>query len=289
MNSGRFLLAFVFVLLTCLLLYVISTLISVVPTRTSIDPPDVNKVPVRVYGVTEPAERSIYITPPHEKRVENILVNVGDKIQKDQPLLILDSVEEKSRVEIAKAEVEQRKAQLALSEDKLKRNEPLFNQQVINEFDFVQSKLDVDVQKALLKVAEKNLQEVQSRLDQLTLKSPIDGKVYRMDVHLGETFRPGDKTFIIGKDKLWVNLRIDSFWVNRIHQGKFKIYHADTNQYLGEASFVRSGLFMGPPNFYIQDPTVVTDIKYLEVFAAFEPNQQNIPIELVVYADKMND
>lgn len=289
MNSRKIMLTIVFISLVILLFYVISTLVSLVPNRKTIEPPDVNQVAMRVYGVTEPADRSIYITPPQEKRVENILVNVGDLVKKDQPLVILDSIEEKSRVEIAKAEVEQRKAQLALSEDKFKRNEPLFSQQVINEFDFTQSKLDVDVQKALLQVAEKNLLDAQTRLDQLTLKSPIDGKVYRMDVHIGEAFHPGDKTFIIGKDKLWVNLRVDSFWINRIHQGKFKIYHADTNQYLGDATFVRSGLFMGAPNFYIQDPTVMTDIKYLEVFAAFTPNQPNIPIELVVYADKVND
>lgn len=274
------------VVLAGLFFYVVWTLVSVVPARTPIETPDINKMPKRLYGVIEPAGRAVFISPPLEKRVDSILVQAGDLIKKGQPLLILDHADEKSRVEVAKAEVEQRKARVALSEDKFTRNEALFAKQVINESDFVQLKLDLDIEKALLNVAEKKLMEAEVSLDQLTLKSPIDGKVYRLDVHVGQTFKPGDKTFVIGKDNLWVNLRVESFWINQIHEGTFKIYHADTDEYLGDATFVRSGLFMGPPNFYIQDPNVMTDIKYLEVFAAFTPKHSNLPIELIIYADK---
>lgn len=274
------------ILIAGLLFYVVWTLVSFVPEQTPIKTPDINTMPKRLYGVIEPAERAVFISPPLEKRVDSILVQAGDLIKKGQPLLILDHADEKSRVEVAKAEVEQRKARVALSEDKFTRNEALFAKQVINESDFVQLKLDLDIEKALLNVAEKNLQEAEVRLDQLTLKSPIDGKVYRMDVHVGQTFKFGDKTFVIGKDNLWVNLRVESFWINQIHEGTYKVYHADTDEYLGDATFVRAGLFMGPPNFYIQDPNVMTDIKYLEVFAALTPKHNNLPIELIIYADK---
>lgn len=278
--------ALTFLAVCAIMFYVAISLAKVVPTTTPLVPPDLQAAPFKMYGLVEPADRAVFISPPLQKRVEAILVHVGDPIKKGQPLLILDQVEEKARVARALAEVQARKAELAISEDKWKRNKPLFAQKVVNEYDFIQSELDMVSKRAQVEVAEKSLAEAQAILDQLTLKSPIDGKVYRQDVRLGESFRPGDRSFIIGKDKLWVNLRVDSFWIDRVEKGRYKIYHADTKQHLGSGELIRTGLFMGPPNFYIEDPTVMVEIKYQEAFLTFEPVVPNVPIELVVYAEK---
>ncbi|MCE5317139.1 MAG: efflux RND transporter periplasmic adaptor subunit [Parachlamydia sp.] len=283
----RYLKIALIVLAICAILtYVGITLAKVVPTTTPIVPPDLQTAPFKMYGVVEPAGRAVFISPPLQKRVEAILVHVGDPVKKGQPLMILDQVEEKARVARSLAEVQARKAELAISEDKWKRNKPLFAQQVVNEYDFMQSELDMISKRAQVEVAEKILMEAQAVLDQLTLKSPIDGKIYRQDVRLGEAFRPGDRSFIVGKDQLWVNLRVDSFWIDRVEKGRYKIYHADTKQYLGSGELIRTGLFMGPPNFYIEDPTVMVEIKYQEAFITLEPVMPNLPIELVVYAEK---
>lgn len=281
-------LALTLLAICAILVYVAISLAKVVPTTTPIVPPDLKAAPFKMYGVVEPAERAVFISPPSQKRVEAILIHVGDSIKKGQPLMILNQVEEKARVARAVAEIQARKADLAISEDKWKRNKALFAKNVVNEYDFAQSELDMAAKRAQVEVAEKSLLEAQAVLDQLTLKSPIDGKVYRQDVRLGESFSPGDRSFIVGKEQLWVNMRVDSFWIDRVQKGRYKIYHADTKQYLGSGELVRTGLFMGPPNFYIEDPAVMVEIKYQEAFITLEPVMPNLPIELVVYAEKEN-
>lgn len=273
------------VLIALSLIYITKSLLNIVPTETPIDPPDVNTAAYRVYGLIEPYDRPVYVNPPLAKRVDKIYVQSGDFIKEGEPLLELDRKTEKARLDSAKAEAQSKEAALAINKDRFDRNAKLITTQVIDEFEFKQSQLDFELSSAELNVAKKNLEHAQVEYDQLLLTAPFDGRVYRMDVLLGQTFQPGDRLFIIGKSDLWVNLRVDSYWINRIKPGLYSIYNADTNKKIGEGNFIRKGLYMGPPNFLIEDPTVMVDIKYLEAFISFTPNEENLPIELVVYVE----
>ena len=273
------------VVLALALVYITKSLLNVVPTTNPIEPPDVNTVAYRIYGLIEPYDRPVYINPPLAKRVDKIFVVAGDFIKEGEPLVELDRKTEKARLDSLTAEVQSKEAALAINKDRFERNSKLISTQVIDEFEFKQSQLEFELSQAELNVSKKNLAQSQVEYDQLLLTAPFDGRVYRMDVLLGQTFQPGDRLFIVGKRDLWVNLRVDSYWINRVKAGSYSIYNADTNKKLGEGQFIRKGLYMGPPNFLIEDPTVMVDIKYLEAFISFTPNEENLPIELVVYVE----
>lgn len=267
-------------------IYIFSTLQRMVPTDTPATNPNLKTAPFRIYGLIEPEDRAVYINPPVTKRIDKIFKVAGDPIKKDEPLVQLDNAVEKARVEALQAEVESRKAALAINLDRVQRNELLIATQVIDEFEFKQSSLDLALSKTNVEVAEKNLEQAKVELDRLLLRSPIDGKVYRMDLLLGDSFAPSDNTFIVGKNNLWINLRVDSYWINRISEGDYTVYNADTDEKIGTASFVRRGLYMGRPNFFVEDPAIMVDIKYLETFLNFKTDIPNLPIQLVVYAEK---
>ena len=257
-----------------------------VPNTIQATNPNLKTEAFKIYGLIEPENRAVYINPPVTKRIEKIYKVAGDQVKVGEPLVQLDNAIEKARVDALQAELEARKAALAINLDRVERNQKLIPAQVIDEFEFRQSELDLGVSKAQVEVAEKNLEQAKVELERLLLKSPIDGKVYRMDLLLGDSFNPSDNTFIIGSNNLWINLRVDSYWINRISEGAYTVYNADTDEKIGTGAFIRRGYYMGRPNFFVEDPAIMVDIKYLETFLRFKPDIPNLPIQLVVYAEK---
>ena len=284
--KNRALILFLALLALLASIYIIFTLQKMVPTNTPANNPNLKTEPFRIYGLIEPENRAVYINPPVTKRIDKIFKVAGDSVKLDEPLVQLDNAVEKARVDALIAELDARKAALAINLDRVERNRKLIPAQVIDEFEFKQSELDYELSKAQVEVAEKNLEQAKVELERLLLKSPIDGKVYRMDLLLGDSFKPSDNTFIVGKNNLWINLRVDSYWINRISEGGYTVYNADTDEKLGTATFIRRGFFMGRPNFFVEDPAIMVDIKYLETFLKFKPDSPNLPIQLVVYAEK---
>ncbi len=283
-NKFLLLTLILFILITSI--YIFTTFQKMVPTTTPATNPNLKTEPFRIYGLIEPENRAVYINPPITKRVDQIFKVAGDPVQLGEPLVQLDNATEKARLESLKAELEAKKASLAIHFDRVERNRKLIPAQVIDEFEYKQSELDYELSKAEVEVAIKKLEQAQVELDRLLLKSPIDGKVYRMDLLLGDSFNPSDNTFIVGKNSLWVNLRVDSYWINRISEGRYTVFNADTDEKIGTATFIRRGFYMGKPNFFVEDPSVMVDIKYLEAFLDFKPDVPNLPIQLVVYAEK---
>lgn len=282
----KFLVLLILILAVISSFYIIFTLKKMVPNTVQATNPNLKTEPFRIYGLIEPENRPVYINPPMTKRIDRIFKVAGDSVKIGEPLVQLDNEIEKARVEGLKAELEARKAALAINLDRVERNRKLIPAQVIDEFEYKQSELDYELSKAQVEVAIKSLEQAQVELDRLLLKSPIDGKVYRMDLLQGDSFNPSDNTFIIGKNSLWINLRVDSYWINRISEGRYTVFNADTDEKIGTAAFIRKGFYMGRPNFFVEDPAVMVDIKYLEAFLDFKPDVPNLPIQLVVYAEK---
>src|SRR3990172_5322343 len=61
----------------------------------------ITKIPSRVYGITEPAGREVFVSPPETKRVIKIYVKEGEKVKKGQKLCLLDNEVEKAQYNLA--------------------------------------------------------------------------------------------------------------------------------------------------------------------------------------------
>jgi hypothetical protein len=135
-------------------------------------------------------------------------------------------------------------------------------------------------------VAEREVQLARAQLDELQLKSPIDGMVYKFDVRLGETLAAGDNTRIIlgGKD-LWVRLFVESYWLDRVKPGsQYKVYNSETNKLIGAGNVLFALPYVGRRDFRTEDSQERFDTKFQEVVLALEDTQSEAPIGLSVMA-----
>lgn len=265
--------------------FIVNTLIRVVPTYEIAQTPDLKAPPFKVYGIIEPASREVYITAASLQRVKQMLVKERDEVHAGQPLVLLENEEKKANLAVIEKGLAAAKASAAISQEKVQRNQALFNKQVVNEADFIQLQLQAAYDEQLVEKAIQELNRARVELDLLTLKAPIEGKIYYNNLHIGQAISPQSKELIMGSKDLRIHLYLESFWINALADIPYNVFHADTQELLGTARLVRFGSYMGPGKFYIDDTTQMADIKYQDVYLAFEPHQENLPLHLVVYVE----
>ncbi len=249
-------------------------------------PPVLPETPARVYGKIEPAGREVYVSPPQTKRVVAIYVKEGDVVTKGQLLCSLESDVETAQLNLNLTRIASAKKALEITQDDLKRKKSLFVQKSDSEFSYNQSRLKSELDANSIAVAEREAELAKAQLEELQLKSPIDGMVYKFDVRLGETLAAGDNTRIILGDKnLWVRLFVESFWLDRIKVGsQYKVYNSETNKYIGSGKVIFALPYVGRRDFRTEDAQERFDTKFQEVVLALEDKQGVAPIGLSVMA-----
>lgn len=255
------------------------------------EPPVLSESPARVYGSVEPAGREVFVSPPVTKEVVQLLVKEGESVTRGQIMCQLDNDVERSELALAEAKVASAEKALAISRDDMERKQRLYREKVDSEFGYTQARLKVELDMSNLSVAVREVELARARLKELELTSPVDGTVYKFDVRLGETLASGDNTrIIVGSPGLWVRFFIESFWLDRVALGsRYKIYHSETNQYLGSGTVIYRAPYMGQRDFRTEDVQERFDTKFQEVVLAFSPEKERIPIGLSVVAELVEE
>ena len=250
-------------------------------------PPVLPETPAKVYGKIEPAGREVYVSPPQTKRVVAVYVKESDMVKKGQVLCSLESYVETAQLNLTLAKIESAKKTQEITQDDFQRKKNLYVQKTDSEFSYIQSRLKADLDARNIAVAEKEAQLSKARLDELELKSPIDGMVYKFDIRLGETLSAGDNTrIILGAKDLWVRLFVESYWLNRVKEGsRYKVYNSETNEYLGTGKVLFALPYVGRRDFRTEDSQERFDTKFQEVVLALEDKQGAAPIGLSVMAE----
>jgi multidrug efflux pump subunit AcrA (membrane-fusion protein) len=267
--------------------FIVYSFVKSSPPLQAVKTPLLAESPARVYGTVEPAGREVFVSPPVTKEVMQVYVKEGDRVIKGQKLCSLDNDVELSQLRLAEAKVEAAKRALAISRDEMKRKKNLFDKNVDSEFVYTQSRLRVELDFSNLRVARKEAELAKSRLEQLELKSPIDGIVYKFDVRLGETLSSGDNSrIIIGSPDLWVRFYVESFWLGRISLGtSYNIFHSETGEHLGSGEVIYKAPYVGRRDFRTEDTQERFDTKFQEVVLSLKREKDNIPIGLSVVAE----
>ena len=249
-------------------------------------PPVLPETPARVYGKIEPAGREVYVSPPMTKRVVAIYVKEGDMVKKGQALCSLESEVETAQVNLTLSKIESAKKTLEITQDDFKRKKNLYVQKTDSEFSYTQSRLKSELDANSIAVAEREAQLAKARLEELQLKSPVDGMVYKFDVRLGETLAAGDNTrIILGAQDLWVRLFVESYWLDRVKPGsQYKVYNSETNKLIGSGKVVFALPYVGRRDFRTEDTQERFDTKFQEVVLALDDKQGEAPIGLSVMA-----
>jgi RND family efflux transporter MFP subunit len=133
-------------------------------------------------------------------RVEGFLETVhfedGEYVKKDQLLFTIDPKPYQAVVENAKGRLGRHQAQLERAEREYQRNLTLFKQNAASDANVVKWKSEMEESKAAVISAQAALDKARLDLSYCTIRSPIDGRISRRMVDVGNLVGAGEKTLL---------------------------------------------------------------------------------------------
>jgi multidrug efflux pump subunit AcrA (membrane-fusion protein) len=249
-------------------------------------PLDLGRAPARVYGKIEPAGREVFVASPVTRRVVRVHVREGSMVGRGQTMLSLENEVEKAEIQVALAKVESIRRELAIGQDILRRRENLYAKEADTQYAYMQAKLQVDLLLSNLALAEEEVDLAEARLRQLELRSPVDGKIYKFDVRLGESLTADDTSkIVLGSPDLWVRLSVEAFWMDRVRIGdRYQVFDSETNAPVGQGEVIAKAPYLGRRNFRTEDDQERFDTKYMDIVLRLEEAGADIPLGLSVVA-----
>jgi RND family efflux transporter MFP subunit len=190
------------------------------------------------------ARRTATVSSKVTGKVEEIYIEEGQQVEKDQIVARLDSSNTLKSLELAKAELHAAKTQVAetqarLTEAKLtlERNTELARQQLVSaaaldkaRADFESLRAQLESRRAEIAVSEKRLALQQQNLDDLVLRAPFNGVVISKDSQPGEMISPisagGGFTrtgicTIVDMSSLEIEVDVNESYIQRVRVDQF--------------------------------------------------------------------
>jgi multidrug efflux pump subunit AcrA (membrane-fusion protein) len=274
---------------TAALAFSVFAFVRVSATSEPAGSPVLSEAPARVYGFVEPAGREVFVCAPVSRRVLEVLVSQGDPVEEGQVLCRLDDRLERRDLEVARARVRARMKALDLSADDFERKKGLFADNAISEADYVRAQLQAEMDSAELAVADEEVKRYETLLDQLELKSPVNGIVYKLDLRLGEMLAAGGESecpIVVGSSDLWVRLYVESFWAGRLRLGdEYDLHDSETGERIGSGKVIEKAPYLRRKNFQTDEPGERFDTGYRECVLEVKAERPGIPIGLSVIAE----
>ncbi len=119
--------------------------------------------------------------------VAELHADFNDRVKKGQVLLKLEPTIFNAQVAQAEAGIASARANLQLAQATYKRNEQLVAQNFVSSLALDQSRREMDVAAANLKLAQAQLDRARADLNNSVIRSPIDGVVIKRTIDLGQT------------------------------------------------------------------------------------------------------
>lgn len=169
-------------------------------------------------GAVEPL-RWAKVVPFTRKRVVDLCLCEGKSVKKGDPLAKLDDGEEKAQLAELNATRERRQRDLERAQGLAARA--------------AGTQVSVDQAQTALAEIEARIAAQKDRMDELTLRAPIDGVVLRADGHIGEIVGINDVLFWVGVPKpLRIVAEVNEEDILRVREGQTALLRNDA---LGEA------------------------------------------------------
>lgn len=140
------------------------------------------------------AVRTVEVRP----RVSGVLVEIhfkdGQTVKTGDPLFTIDQRPFQIALEVAKAEIQRTKAQVALQESEVERATPLARTGTLTGRELETRQANLAVARAQLASAEANAKNAELNLDWSVVRAPIDGRVSDRKVDVGNLVSGGQTT-----------------------------------------------------------------------------------------------
>ena len=119
--------------------------------------------------------------------VVELLADFNDRVKKGQVLLKLDPTIFNAQIRQSEANLSAADASMRLALANFERNERLVGQNFVSALALDQSRRELDVARANIKLAKAQLARAQADFDNSVIRSPIDGIIIKRTIDLGQT------------------------------------------------------------------------------------------------------
>lgn len=214
-----------------------------IPVRViEMTPVDLDEV-VEATGVIQ-ACQEVTVYPEVSAKVMRIEADLGDKVEKDAPLVLLDDELMGLRVKRIRAQITKLTAMCEDADKTLKRKQKLFRRKTVSESDLDQAVLADQTNRGLLEEAKAELEMALYDLRHATVRSPIHGNVTERFLEVGSLASPQTAVArIVNIDQVKVEVGLVDDEVKRARVGQEATIQVDAfpeQRFLGYVTAVGS-------------------------------------------------
>jgi HlyD family secretion protein len=236
---------------------------------------------VAAVGLVETSTENIAIGTQIAGIVTDIYVDVGSRVKAGDPLFSIDSRATRAELATRQAAVQVAEAALAEAKYQLSLGERLTNQQVLSVEENKNRGFAAQKAEAQLAQARAQLKSIETELERLTVRAPVDGHVLQVKVHLGEFAPTGvlpTPLILLGSvDKLHIRVDVEEHEAWRVRpEAKATAAVRGNADLKTPVSFVRFEPFVVPKRSLTGDSTERVDTRVLQVIYQIE--ETNLPL-----------
>jgi HlyD family secretion protein len=271
--------------LTALIFGVISVVRSQ-PKRVATNPPSPPPVSsyaqtVAAVGLVETSTENIAVGIEIAGVVSNVYVDVGDRVKAGDALFSIDSRSTRAELTTRQAAVQVAEAALAEAKYQLELGQRLTDQRVLSIEENKNRGFAAQKAEAQLAQTRAQLKSVETDLERLTVRAPVDGHVLQVKVHLGEFAPTGVlpiPLILLGSvDKLHVRVDVEEHEAWRVRADAKATAAVRGNSNLKTSlTFVRFEPFVVPKKSLTGDSTERVDTRVLQVI--YQIDNGNLPL-----------
>ncbi|MFA9423589.1 MAG: efflux RND transporter periplasmic adaptor subunit [Sedimentibacter sp.] len=243
------------------------------------------------------ADKDVYVVPMMTGKVERINVKVGDRVNKDDVLFVLDEKDIDKQVnqalaayESAKAGFEVNAAQIENAKKSFERIAKLYEEGAVPETQYDQAKLAASDESLI--AAKKGVDQARisyenaaSAADNAQVKAPISGVISNISIVEGEFATSAQPPMtIVDSDSITVELGVPGNMVNKINQGDSVTVEIDSANYKENASIDNISTSANPVTNLYQVNVILTNNGSIKpgMFAKVSLNTDRIEKALAV-------
>ncbi len=163
-------------------------------------------------GRLAPVE-SAEVKPLVSGAIQQVLFKDGQRVEKGQPLFLIDPRAHQAAAKRALAQLATAKSRAQLAQDELHRSQQLLKSKLVSQSAFDAASSAYEVAEAQVKEAEAALAQAQLDLEYAHITAPIAGRVGRAELTTGNVVDSGANapvlTRIVATDKLYAEFNVD--------------------------------------------------------------------------------
>lgn len=230
----------------------------------------------------------MFVGPHQPRRVVEVAAAEGMPVKVGDALIRLDADLEVQAVRIAEARLEEAVRRLAITLDELRRKRQLASDKALPEFDATRLELEAKLEEQQIETARAELAARRTEFEKLTLRAPVDGRVYKLDVRVGELLTPQDyERIVVGRNEQQVRLFVETFWMNGVQIGqRYRVRDSETLRDLGEGVVREVSPYVGARGFRTEDRLERLDTKFAQVVLEME-STNSLPLGLLVQCERV--